>query len=177
MNYGQYVPQACVWELTLQCNLRCMHCGSSAGGAGKDELSVNECLPIADDLVALGCRHVTFIGGEVFLYEGWHEVARRLSDGGVVVNIITNAMIPGKRQIDQIRYAGLVNLGISLDGMEANHNRIRNSPRAFEKVLDAIKLLREEKIPIAIVTSLLDFNFCDLDDMYDLLAQLSQLRE
>lgn len=171
MNNSQYVPQACVWELTLQCNMRCIHCGSSAGRARKDELDVNECLRIADDLVALGCRQTTLIGGEVFLYAGWHEVARRLSDAGTIVNIITNAMTLGKKQIDEIRNAKLTNVCISLDGMEANHNRIRNSPRAFEKVLDGIKLLRTEEIPIGIVTSLLDFNFYDLENMYDLLVQ------
>jgi len=171
MNRIKYIPELCVWELTLKCNMRCLHCGSSAGSARKDELSVRECLRIADDLAALGCRRISLIGGEVFLYEGWDEVARRLSDNGLAVNIITNAMLLGKRQIDQIRRAKLVNVCISLDGMEANHNRIRNSSMAFRKVLEGIELLRKEEIPISVVTSLLDFNFYDLEDMYNFLLK------
>jgi len=105
------------------------------------------------------------------LYEGWDRVARRLSDGGATVNIITNAMMFGGSQIEQIKRAHLINVCISVDGMEKSHNRIRNSPKSFARVLNAFELLRKEDIPICVVTSLLDFNFYDLEDMYELLVQ------
>ena len=41
-----------------------------------DELSVDECLVVARDLIQLGCRRTTLIGGEVFLYQGWEKIAR-----------------------------------------------------------------------------------------------------
>jgi MoaA/NifB/PqqE/SkfB family radical SAM enzyme len=63
-------------EITLKCNMRCIHCGSAAGSAREKELSVDECLHVADDLIDLGCSRATFIGGEVFLYDGWEKVAR-----------------------------------------------------------------------------------------------------
>lgn len=166
----RYVPEKCVWELTLSCNMRCIHCGSAAGKARENELTVNECLGAADELLDLGCKHVTFIGGEVFLYKGWEEVARRLYEGGATVNTITNAFLFGDDQISQVKYGHLANVGISLDGMEENHNRIRNSRTSFQRVLRAFELLRSEDIPAAVVTSLLDFNFCDLDRVYDLLV-------
>ncbi len=166
----EYVPEVCVWELTLKCNMRCMHCGSVAGKARKNELSVNECLKVADQLLDLGCRQVTFIGGEVFLYEGWEKVARRLSDGGALVNAITNAFVLGDQQIDQIKCAQLASVGISVDGMEENHSRIRNSKTSFSRILKAFERLYREDIPTGVVTSLLDFNFCDLEAMYDLLV-------
>jgi radical SAM protein with 4Fe4S-binding SPASM domain len=167
----EYRPEVCVWELTLRCNMRCIHCGSSAGKARENELTVDECLGVADELLDLGCRQATFIGGEVFLYRGWEEVARRLASGGAAVNIITNAFLFGQDQIDQIRRAGLSNVGISLDGMEANHNRIRNSDSSFQRVVEAFDLLKREGIPAAAVTSLLDFSFEDLSPMYDLLVE------
>ena len=71
-----YLPEVCVWELTLRCNMRCLHCGSAAGKARADELTVRECLGVADQLLDLGCRQTTFIGGEVLLYRGWERVAR-----------------------------------------------------------------------------------------------------
>ena len=161
----------CVWELTLRCNMRCIHCGSAAGKAREDELTVDECLMVADDLLSLGCRQVTFIGGEVFLYRGWERVARRLSEGGALVNIITNGFLLGDAQLEQIRYAQLSNVGISIDGMEANHNRIRDVETSFERVLDALKRLRREEVSIGVVTSLLDFNFYDLEQMYKLFVE------
>lgn len=168
---NEYTPETCVWELTLKCNMRCIHCGSIAGKARANELSVDECLDVADQLMDLGCRQATFIGGEVFLYKGWEKIARRLSDGGVHVNIITNAFKFGDDQIDQIRYAQLDNVGISVDGMEENHNRIRNSNKSFQRVLSAFDRLSKEDLSIGVVTSLLDFNFDDLEAMYDLFVE------
>ncbi|MFZ0946451.1 MAG: radical SAM protein [Syntrophobacteraceae bacterium] len=169
MNSTEYVPEYAVWELTLQCNMKCLHCGSSAGRSRANELTVEECLHIADDLLRLGCRQITFIGGEVFLYSGWEKVAQRMSDGGAKTNIITNAFLFGDEEVAGIREAKLCNVGISLDGMEKNHDRMRRKG-SFQKVLAAFDRLNQENIPIAAITSLLDFNVDDLDEMYDLLV-------
>jgi len=77
----------------------------------------------------------------------------------------------GEKQIAQIREAGLVNVGISVDGMEQNHNRIRNNTNAFKLVRRAFDLLNREGISIAVVTSLLSINLPDLPDMYDFFAE------
>ena len=167
----QYVPEFCVWELTLRCNMRCVHCGSQAGRARPHELTVDECLEVADDLVRLGCRRVTLIGGEVFLYPGWERIARKLVDAGMAVNIVTNGSLMGDRQIDQIREAQLANVAISLDGMEESHDRTRTVQGSFRTVLDAFARLRAEKIPFAVVTALLDYNCGDLETMYNLLVE------
>ena len=167
----EYVPEACVWELTLRCNMRCIHCGSSAGKSRQNELTIDECLKVADDLLDMGCQHVTFIGGEVFLYNGWEKVARRFYERGAGANIITNAFLFGKDQIDQIKYAHLTNVGISLDGIEENHNRIRNNSESFKRVLKAFQMLREESIPVGVVTSLMNINYHDLERLYSLLVE------
>jgi radical SAM protein with 4Fe4S-binding SPASM domain len=170
MNATKYIPENAVWELTLRCNMRCLHCGSSAGRARKNELTVEECLPVADDLVALGCRQISFIGGEIFLYHGWERVARRMSDGGALVNIITNAFCLGDEELAQIKAANLSNVAISLDGMEHNHDLIRGVQGSYQRVLRAFERLRREGIPAAVVTSLLDFNVADLNAMHALLV-------
>jgi len=170
MKSTKYVPENAVWELTLRCNMRCLHCGSSAGRARANELTVEECLHVADELLGLGCRQITFIGGEIFLYRGWEKVARRMSDGGAKVNIITNGYLMGAEQIAQIKDAKLSNVGISLDGMEENHDRIRRKKGSYRKVLAAFAMLRQAGISIAVVTSLLDFNVADLEEMYGLLV-------
>lgn len=167
----EFVPEYCVWELTLKCNMRCLHCGSSAGRARRNELSLDECFSVADELLALGCRQVTFIGGEVFLYPGWQKVARRLQQGGVLVNIITNAYLLGERQMAEIHEAGLANVGISVDGMAESHNRIRRVPDSFDRVLRAFERLNRAGISIAAVTTLLAVNFPDLPDLRALLAE------
>jgi len=169
MHSTEYVPEYAVWELTLRCNMRCLHCGSSAGRARKNELTLEECLQVADDLLGLGCRQITFIGGEIFLYRGWEKVARRMSDGGALVNIITNAYRLGDAEITRIKEAKLSNVGISLDGMEKNHDLIRGKKGSYQKVLRAFERLNQADIPLAVVTSLLAFNVADLNEMHNLL--------
>ena len=171
MNRTRYVPEVCVWEITLRCNMRCLHCGSSAGKARPNELTVEECLRVADELIELGCRQVTLIGGEVFLYRGWEQVAARLSAAGALVNIITNGHLLGHAQIEQIRRANLVNVGISIDGMEESHDRTRNVPGAFRDALEAMDRLRREQIPRGVVTCLLDYSFSDLERLYEVLVE------
>lgn len=171
MNRTPYIPEFCVWELTLQCNMRCIHCGSQAGEARPLELTVDECLSVARDLVSLGCRQVSLIGGEVFLFPNWERVGRELSDGGIAVNIVTNGFLMGDRQVQQIKEARLVNVAISVDGMEDNHDRTRNVKASFQKVLAAFERLRAENVRIAVVTTLMDYNCADLEPLYDLLVE------
>lgn len=157
-----------------------MHCGSVAGTAREKELSLEECLVVADDLVKLGCEELTLIGGEIFLYKGWEKLARYLSEKDVLVNIMTNAYSIGEKEIGEIKHAKLVNVGISVDGMEANHNMIRGKKDSFQRIQKTFDMLNREKIPIGVVTCLLDFNYDDLEPLYVFLrnnnVQLWQLQ-
>lgn len=169
MVIGQYTPEYCVWELTLRCNMRCIHCGSAAGRPREHELSIGECLPIADELVKLGCRHVTLIGGEVLLVPWWPQLARRLSDAGLVVNIITNGSMMDDRCVEAIRCAGLSNVCVSIDGLEHAHDHIRHVPGSFVRACRTLARLRDERISTGVVTTLLANNVNDLEALYEVL--------
>jgi radical SAM protein with 4Fe4S-binding SPASM domain len=168
---SEYKLRCCLWELTLRCTLNCMHCGSVAGVARNKELSIDECYRIADEIIDLGCEDLTFIGGEIFLYKDWEKIARYLSDRNIRVNIMSNGYRINEREIDQIKYAKLTNVGISIDGVEENHNRIRRKNDSFSRILHAFDLLNKGNIPIGVVTCLLAFNVTDLEPLYNLLVK------
>ncbi len=169
-----------LWELTLRCNMNCMHCGSVAGSARHLELTLDECYRVADEFVELGGKELTFIGGEIFLYKGWEKVSRRLADQGVAVNTMSNGYRIGEKQIGQIEYAQLSNVGISVDGMKENHTKIRGKEDAFSQIMNTFNLLNQADIRIGVVTCLMEFNYPDLEDMYELFVdnnvQLWQLQ-
>ena len=48
------VPRYTVWELTLACDHRCLHCGPRAGEARPNELTLDECLQLVDEMAELG---------------------------------------------------------------------------------------------------------------------------
>ena len=167
----KYYPKQAVWELTLRCNMRCLHCGSRAGTAREDELSLDECLDIAQQLIDMDCEEITLIGGEVFVHKDWHIIARKFIDAGVKANIITNAFLLGNRQMAQLKQSGIEIVGISLDGMEKTHNKIRGNEKSFQKVLEAFKKLKDAGYKIAVITTILKDNFEELEEIYSLLVE------
>ncbi len=84
---SNYYPKYATWEMTLRCNMNCLHCGSKAGKPRENELTESECLNIADQLIRMGNEHITLIGGEIFLVPHWYKVAKRFADAKVNVNI------------------------------------------------------------------------------------------
>jgi len=111
------------------------------------------------------------IGGEIFLFKGWERLAEYLSNKGIAVNIVTNGYHIGPVEIDQIKRAKLVNVGISIDGMQVNHNKIRGRSDAFQRLKNSLDLLHDAGIQLCAVTSLMKFNCQDLDELYAYLLE------
>lgn len=159
-----FFPHTCVWELTLACNLRCKHCGSAAGRPRSAELSLDECLRVAGELAALGCQHVTLIGGEPTLHPGWHEVGKRLAVLGVRVDMISNGMTWSPKHIEHAQAAGFSAVSFSVDGFEREHDAFR-SPGSFARVVRAIDLCVAAALPTAVNTTITRLNRGLLPDL------------
>jgi len=167
--YG-FTPRSCVWELTLGCNLRCKHCGSRAGESREDELGLDECLAVADQLAALGCRQVTLAGGEPTLHPDWHVIGRRLADHGLRVNMISNGWRFGERQIEHAREARLTAVAFSLDGFEQDHDFVRREG-SFARVVAAIDRCVAASLPTAVNTTVNRRNCRSLPALHRFLAE------
>ena len=87
------VPHRCSWEITLACNLNCIHCGSAAGYCRENELTTDEALDVCDQLANLGCKEVTLLGGEPFLRKDWHLISQRLISHDIDVKIVSNGIL------------------------------------------------------------------------------------
>ena len=149
-----YQLLSCVWELTLKCNLACTHCGSSAGYKRESELSPEECLRVAGELINLKCRSVTLIGCEIFYYRGWEKIARKLTDGGVLVNFVTNGFSIQPEDIENIKYAKITNVAVSVDGTKEIHDTIRNNKKSFDRLTSTIIRLKEADIPVSVISTI-----------------------
>jgi radical SAM protein with 4Fe4S-binding SPASM domain len=138
-----YAPRYVVWELTLKCDLACRHCGSRAGVARKAELSVDEAKDVARQLAEMGAREVTFIGGEAYLHPDWLAIVRATADAG-----IRCAMTTGARRFDAATAraaaeAGLQQVSVSVDGLEATHDRLRAVPGSWKAAIAALGHVRD----------------------------------
>ena len=167
-----YYPKYATWEMTLRCNMNCLHCGSRAGKPRENELTESECLDIADQLIKLGNEHITLIGGEIFLVPHWYKVARKFADASIDVNIITNGFNVGERQISELKQSGIKDVGLSIDGMKENHDIIRNRSGSFDSAINTIRKLKSENFNVGVTTTIFDLNFNDLEEMYQLFKSL-----
>lgn len=166
------VPKAAVWELTLQCDLRCQHCGSFAGASRPDELTLDELLNVAKQLADLGTERVTLSGGEPTLNPHWDEVARALSSRGVKVNLISNGWSWSPEHTRRAKAAGMVNAGFSLDGPEAAHDFVRARPGSYQHVVAAITECESNGFPTSVVSHVNRKNFADLESFHETLGLL-----
>ncbi|MBO4562728.1 MAG: radical SAM protein [Clostridia bacterium] len=160
--------RSCVWEITLACCFSCRYCGSRAGKARENELTTEECLLVADQLAQMGCRRVSMIGGEVFMRPDWDVIARRLTDRGVAVAIITNGFIFKKDTIERLRGANIESVAVSVDGPERVHDKYRQEG-SFRRAMDAIDALRAGGIPVSVISTLNSENAPMLEEMYGIL--------
>ncbi len=161
-----FTPRACVWELTLACNLRCKHCGSFAGSRRERELDLDESLRIADELAALGCRRVTLSGGEPTLHPDWDRIGKRLADHCLKVNLISNGWHWDATHVARAKAAGFCGAAFSLDGFEREHDEFRQAG-SFRRVVAAIEACVAGGLPVAVNTTVNRLNQRGLRELRD----------
>jgi len=170
MSEFPFKPRVVVWELTLRCNMNCLHCGSRAGQPRPNELTEAEGFSLIDQLLELGAQVVTLSGGEPFLHPSWAAYARRFADGGARVYVITNGLLL-QQNVEALKAAGVHQVGLSVDGLEATHNHIRQHPRSFAVALEGAEAVLAAGMAVAAVTHVSRANFGDLEGMYALFAE------
>ncbi|MCC7543051.1 MAG: radical SAM protein [Deltaproteobacteria bacterium] len=168
MDRNDWRPRNCVWELTLACNLRCVHCGSRAGLARERELTTAECLDVVSQLAELGCELVTLSGGEPTLRRDWDTVARAVASRGLFVNMVTHGAYPRPGQADDVARraldAGLCNVGVSVDGPQPVHDSIRGEG-TFARTLHSIDRFRAAGLPVTVMTTVGRRNLAHLESV------------
>ena len=164
------VPKTCTWELTLRCNLHCGHCGSRAGLAREGEMPRERMLQAVGELAALGCERVTMSGGEPTMCEWWPDLASEGARLGVRMNMITNAVRVGRDFVRQAKDSGLCNFGVSLDGLEQEHDALRGRKGLYRNVMQLLDDCAAEKVSIGAITTVTKGNFRQLEELHDVIA-------
>lgn len=167
----KYQPMTAVWEVTMGCNMRCGHCGSSCAEALPEELTSKEALDLCDEIAQLGLRWITLSGGEPLTRKDIHHLVARLSRNGVSVNMITNGWLLEKEVAERLKKSGIATVAISIDGTREIHNQIRRQD-AFEHAEDAFRILKELGIKTGAVTTITNQNIKILDELKEELIRI-----
>jgi radical SAM protein with 4Fe4S-binding SPASM domain len=143
---ARHTPVHVVWELTLACNLRCVHCGSRAGRPRADELNTEECLDIVRQLAALGTREITLIGGEAYLRRDWLTIAKAIANAGIHCGIQSGGRAFTEEKIRAAIDAGVRAIGVSIDGPPEIHDRLRGVKGSYDQALKALRAIAKAGI-------------------------------
>jgi radical SAM protein with 4Fe4S-binding SPASM domain len=135
-------------------------CGGFRDEKGK-ELTTEEALKLCEQIAEMKVKCVVLTGGEPLIRDDWDQIASRLSEGGVEVQIITNASLITPDIIERMKKAGIQRVSVSIDGTREIHDaeRIEGS---FAKCESALALLKAAGIPTFVATTVTAKNFGNL---------------
>jgi heme d1 biosynthesis radical SAM protein NirJ len=161
-----------IWNLVRRCNLACIHCYSiSADIDFPGELDTAEVLRVMDDLKACGVPALILSGGEPLLRKDIFQIAGRAKALGFYTALSTNGTLIDAPLAQRIGDTGFDYVGISLDGLEATHDKFRRQAGAFGKSLAALRLCRDLGIKVGVRFTLTQDNAADLPGLLDLVEQ------
>ncbi|HUA97274.1 MAG TPA: TIGR04053 family radical SAM/SPASM domain-containing protein [Terracidiphilus sp.] len=175
LNYDE-TPFLAIWEVTQSCDLACKHCRAAAQPiAHPDELTNAEGKALIDQIAGMHIPIFVFTGGDPLKRKDLFELIRYAADRGVHVAVTPSATpLLTREAIFKMKEAGLVRLGISLDGSKPEiHDIFRGLPGAWARTIQAIEWAGQAGIPIQVHTTISRHNAHDLDNLCDLFEKLA----
>jgi len=148
------------WNITGKCNLYCLHCYISASSKGwPEELSRDEALKVADDIIKLKLPLTILSGGEPFLREDLWEIAYKLVKGGIKIAISSNGTLLSEDIVTRLAKLGISYIGVSLDSVNPRlHDAFRGLKGAFERTIKGIENTLKAGIPVGLRMTLTKYN-------------------
>lgn len=166
--HRKHISCLVVWNITKRCNLNCKHCYVSArGDSQEEELSTREAKKVIDALVRMNVGVLLFSGGEPLLREDIFELIAYAKERGIKPVLSSNGTFISPRVARNLKSAGVVYVGVSIDGDKKIHNQFRGK-RCFEKTLEGLDNCKEIGVPVGIRFTLNKFNYKSLPRLIDL---------
>ncbi|MBI4447250.1 MAG: radical SAM protein [Acidobacteria bacterium] len=171
------LPVNLIFFVTSRCNLLCTHCFYwEELNKKKNELSLDEIDKISRSLPNL--LSVSLTGGEPYLRPDLPEIAASFENNSNVRNlqipsnglVVDQTVERAERLLKKVRRARVCT-GVSLDGPEEIHNRIRQNPRSFSKALETLAALKKLKpyfpnLSVGVALTVSSANQQSLEDFY-----------
>jgi mycofactocin radical SAM maturase len=160
---GLRAPVNVTWEITLKCNLHCVHCLSDAGKALDRELNTEECRGLIDQWAALKVFQVNIGGGEPFAREDFLDLLQHAHGKELVTCVSTNGLLVDGSLAKRLAKLKMLYLQVSLDGATEEVNDAVRGSGTYRKILAAMDCLAAEGVPFSINTVLTRLSYPQLD--------------
>jgi AdoMet-dependent heme synthase len=175
LNYDES-PFLAIWEVTQSCDLACKHCRAAAQPIPHpDQLTNPEARALIDQIAEMQVPIFVLTGGDPLKRADVFELIEYAAGKGVKVALTPSATpLLTREAVFKLKEAGLVRLGISLDGSTAEiHDAFRGLPGAWARTIQAVEWANEAGIPIQVHTTISRHNAHDLDNLCALFEKLA----
>ncbi|MEO0124158.1 MAG: radical SAM protein [candidate division WOR-3 bacterium] len=162
--------------VTYRCNLNCEFC--YVGHKGYPELNTSDLKKIIFKIYnEANVPSVSFTGGEPLLRKDIVSLIEYANKIGLWTNLITNGTMLTTDLVKSLKKAGLHSAQVSLEGPNGEiHDRITRVKNSFEKTINGIKYLLEEKITVHTNTTVSRHNINHLEGILLLIKTLGLKR-
>lgn len=161
-----------VWNITNRCNLTCKHCYAGASpGNFSNELSTSEAKSVIEDLGEIRIPVLLFSGGEPLLREDIFELGRYACECGLRPVLSTNGTLISANIAKKIKKAGFQYVGISIDGLEKTHNKLRQNQGAFKQALKGLESAKQHGLLTGVRFTITGENVEEFDSTLDLVEK------
>jgi radical SAM protein len=175
LNFDE-TPFLAIWEVTQSCDLACKHCRAAAQPIPHpDQLTTEEGKALIDQIAEMHVPIFIFTGGDPLKRADVFDLIRYAASRDVKVAVTPSATpLLSREAIFKMKEAGVVRLGISLDGSSPEiHDKFRGFPGAWARTIQAIEWANEAGIPIQVHSTISRHNAQDLDNLCALFERLA----
>lgn len=162
------MPISIYWEVTLSCNLRCLHCYTASGARHPEELDTPECLALIREWGAGGVCEVIIGGGEPFTRPDMVELIDAIQQAEMSAICVSNGTLLTTDLVGRLSDTGLSYMAVSIDGHTPDlHNQFRGTEFAFGKAVQGIQNLKKAGFTVTLQTVVTQLNKHALEAIAD----------
>jgi len=160
-SFSDYYRPIVFWNITYQCNLKCLHCYINAlREKNPRELTTEEAVKVAEEMVDMGIPLVIFSGGEPLVREDfWKIVEPMAGRRRPKLSLSTNGTLITRDVAEKLASYGFMYVGISIDSIRPEwHDKFRGVKGAFEATMRGIKNSIDAGLDVGIRTTVTRYN-------------------
>ncbi len=158
-------------ELTLRCNEKCLHCGSSCGDQHSEELTVAQYSKFLAEVkgdFGIANKMLCITGGEPLLRKDFFDIMAIAHELGFHWGMTSNATLIDDSVAKELKRVGMGTISVSIDGLEETHDAFRRTVGGWKKAMNGIEsLIRADAFKHVQVTTVVTHqNIGQLDELY-----------
>lgn len=166
-------PISVFWEITSECNLKCLHCYNSSGYKSIDELNTRECIALMNELADIGVLNLIIGGGEPFYRKDFLQILNLADDLGFKTLVATNGTLLSPKISSSLAKLSRLSLALSIHNhIPEKHDQFCGIKGTFDKVLRSINNLNANGIKFGVQTMITKENQYNIPEFMDFIISI-----